>query len=146
MNVKVQVKDEIRTSAPPIAGTAGDPVLHGGVVRIRSARGGFDQRFNLPNYNWGYLGSASDSRGFIYRARSADGAIRAVVVKDGKLSKIKGNGLALPNALASDPDPLEVNLIIGNQRYCMGFGGDTDFDAARSYVAKNAPAPGACPP
>ena len=131
---------------PPIAGTAGDPVLHGGVVRIRSARGGFDQRFNLPNYNWGYLGSPSDSRGFIYRARSADGAIRAVVVKDGKLSKIKGNGLALPNALGSDPDPLEVNLIIGNQRYCMGFGGETDFDAARSYVAKNAPAPGACPP
>ncbi len=68
------------------------------------------------------------------------------MVKDGALTKIKGNELELPNALASDPDPVEVSLIIGNQRYCMGFGGTVRFDPGRRYLAIDAPAPAACPP
>jgi hypothetical protein len=146
VNLKVKAKGQIRTSAPPVVGTAGDPVLHGGVVRIRSLAGGFDERFHLPSFNWDYVGDPADNLGFRYVDRGQSGAIRAVVVRDGALSKIKGNGLALPSALINDPEPVEVSLIIGNQRYCLGFGGDITFDRERRFAATDAPPPGSCPP
>ena len=51
-------------------------------------------------------------------------------MKDGRLTKIIGGGPDLQASLANDPNPVDVSLIIGNQRYCMSFGGDTTFDAA----------------
>ena len=70
-------------------------------------------------------------------------AVRSVVVKDGRLTKITGGGPDLQASLASDPNSVEVSLVLGNQRYCMGFGGDTSWDPERRFVAQNAPAPGA---
>jgi hypothetical protein len=37
-------------------------------------------------------------------------------------------------------------LSIGTQHYCATFGGTVKFTADRSFVAKLAPAPAACPP
>jgi hypothetical protein len=146
LSVKVQTRDQIITSAPPFAGTPADPVLHGGVVRLRSLTGGFDERFELPQQNWDYLRDPEQNRGFRYRNRDRSAAIRSVVVKDGRLTKIAGGGPDLQASLAVDPGPVEVTLILGNQRYCMGFGGNTSWDPERRFVAENAPPPGACPP
>ena len=144
--LKVQTREQIFTSTPPSAGTAADPVLHGGVVRLRSLRGGFDQRFELPRRNWDYIKQPEDNRGFRYRERTRDPAIRSVVVRDGRLTKIVGNAASELTSLANDPGPVEVSLILGNQRYCMAFGGDVSFDPERRFIAIDAPAPGACPP
>ena len=146
VRVKVQTREQIVTSMPPFAGTAADPVLHGGAVRLRSASGGFDQRFELPQQNWEYLREPSENRGFRYRDRSRAAVINAVTVKDGRLMKILGGGPDLQVSLASNPDPVEVSLVLGNQRYCMGFGGDASFEQDHRFVAENAPLPGACPP
>lgn len=146
VKVKVQTREQIVTSAPPFAGTAADPVLNGGVLRVRSALGGFDERVVLPKQNWEYLREPEENRGFRYRDRARGAAIRSVVVKDGRLTKIVGGGPDLQASLANDPNPVDVLLIIGNQRYCMGFGGETKFDAGKRFSAQNAPAPGACPP
>jgi hypothetical protein len=119
-------------------------VLHGGVVRLRSVSGGFDERFELPRGNWSYLRAPEENRGFRYRDPSRTAGIRGVIVKDGRLTKIFGASDVA--ALAVDPDPVEVTLILGNQRYCMRFGGQTRFDESRRFIAFDAQAPGACPP
>ena len=145
-DVKVQTRCQIFTSTPPSHGTGADPVLHGGVLRLRSVTGGFDLRFDLPKANWNYLRAPEDDRGYSYRDRSRFASIHAVIVKDGRLTKIIGGGPDLQASLANDPNPVDVSLIIGNQRYCMSFGGATTFDASRRFLATDAPAPGACPP
>src|SRR5262249_22720103 len=145
-DVKVQTRGQISTSTPPAQGTDADPVLHGGVLRLHSVAGGFDLRFDLPKENWEYLRTPEDNRGFKYRDRSRVAAVHAVIVKDGRLTKILGSGPNLQAPLASDPDPVDVTLIIGSQRYCMSFGGDAQFDANRRFIPQEAPAPGACPP
>jgi hypothetical protein len=129
------------TSAPPFAGTAADPLLHG-AFRLRSATGSFDQRFEFPKENWDYLRDPAENRG--YRDRAS--AVRSVVVTDGRLTKVQGGGPDFQASLPSDPNQVEVSLILGNHRYCMGFGGDTSWDAEQRFVAQNAPPPGACPP
>ena len=146
VNVKVQTREQIVTSTPPMDGTAADPVLHGGAVRVRSATGGFDRGFALPRQNWEYLGDSGENEGFRYRIRGGSGAIRSVVVKDGKVAKIVGGALDLRTSLGTDPDPVDVSLVLGNQRYCMAFGGATRFESTRRFAALDAPAPGACPP
>lgn len=144
-SLKAQTREPVMTSVPPSAGTATDPVLHGGSVRVRSLSGGFDAGFALPAENWRYLGDPAENRGFRYRGRGGEGDIRSVVVKDGKLAKVAGRGLDIPAALLADPDPVEVTLVLGNQRYCMRFGGTTQFEAERRFSAHDAPAPGTCP-
>jgi hypothetical protein len=144
-SVKVQTRGQISTSLPPAFGTATDPVLHGGALRLRFT-GGFDKSFELPKGNWSYLRQPEDNRGFSYHDRDRGAPIRGVVVKDGKLTKVVGGGSEFQASLATDPSPVEVSLIIGNQRYCMAFGGVTKFDAGNRFSAEDAPAPGACPP
>src|SRR5262249_8980621 len=145
-DVKVQTRGQIFTSTPPVQGTDADPVLHGGGLRLRSVAGGFGLRFDLPKENWQYLRAPEDNRGFTYRDRSSAAAVHAVIVKDGRLTKVLGSGPNLQLPLASDPEPVDVTLIIGSERYCMSFGGTPQFDANRRFIAEDAPAPGACPP
>src|SRR5262249_13587461 len=115
-DVKVQTRGQIFTSTPPTHGTAADPVLHGGVLRLRSVSGGFDLRFDLPKDNWDYLRAPEADRGYQYSDRSRTASIHAVIVKDGRLTKIIGGGPNLQASLANDPNPVDVSLIIGNQR------------------------------
>jgi len=146
LNVRVQTREAISTSMPPSSGTATDPVVHGGGLRVRSLTGGFDQSFALPKQNWKYLGEPGENKGYRYRSRGSGGAIRTVVVKDGKIAKASGSASGFPTSLATDPNPVEVTLVLGNQRYCMSFGGTARFEAERRFSAEDAPMAATCPP
>ena len=63
--------------------------------------------------------------------RGADGPIRSVVVKNGKLLRAAGAGRELTRTLGADPNPTGVLLTLGDEVYCMSFGGTTKFHAGR---------------
>jgi uncharacterized delta-60 repeat protein len=124
------------------AGSADDPTLHGASLRIVALGGdGFDDTYDLPAGRWRYLGKPSRGRGYLLRRT---GPIRSIVVKSGKLLRLRGAGPQLGHSLGAEPEAVSVVLTIGAQRYCLTFAGGT-FRAGRRYVAQDAPAPAACP-
>ncbi len=122
-----------------------DPVVHGGVLHIRSVADGFERRLPLPKENWSYLGDPVEKKGYRFADRNKLAPIRGVLVKNGKLVKVTGSAVRLGPSLTVDPNPVDVALILGNQRFCMSFGGKTTFVEERRYLAVKAPAPAACP-
>jgi hypothetical protein len=122
-------------------GSADDPTLQGGTLRVVSGTAGFDSTYPLPGARWKRLGREGANKGYkLTRATP----VSQVLVKAGKLIKVLGKG-ALDTPLATSPDPVSVELTLGGRRYCLEFGGGT-FKEGKKYLAKNAPAPGACPP
>jgi hypothetical protein len=128
--------------------SADDPTMNGATLRqVTSAGDEFDVTYNLPAVNWRYIGKPGDNKGYRYRDSTlAAGPIKSATIKDAKLIKAVGKGAALSFSLGHDPNPVAVVLTTGNVRYCMSFGGDTRYQTDRRYVARNAPAPAACPP
>ena len=126
-------------------GSADDPVVNGGSLRVASA--GFDDTYGLPASGWSYVGSAGQQKGYRYSDRSlANGPVKFVLVRNGRVVRIVGKGAGLGQSLAADPDPVDLVLTTGARTYCMQFGGATTFNAGVSFVARDATAPGACPP
>jgi hypothetical protein len=120
-------------------GSADDPVVHGGVLRLVSAAAGFDDSFALPAANWRYKKKDGQNRG--YTLRDA-GGIAQIVIKPGKEITIRGGG---GPGLEADPAPVDVVLHIGQQCYCWRFGGDVTYKPDKSWTARKAPAPSGCP-
>jgi hypothetical protein len=107
-------------------------------LRVRASGGdGFDATYTLSSANWRAL-----KRGNGWKSTNAS-PIKLALLKTGKLLRIVGAG-ALSHTLASQPDAVDVQLVIGAQTYCMTFGGDVTFKAGKSFRAKNAPAPASC--
>ena len=120
----------------------GDPVAHGGFLKVVSSTGdGFNTTYDLPADRWRYKGKRGKSKGY---KLTGSGPIRAVLVKLGKTLKVVARGDALGHSLGADPGPVHVALGLGSERYCFSFGGQTKFKAGKQYVAKKAAAPGAC--
>jgi hypothetical protein len=129
-------------------GSSADPVDNGASVRVVTASGDvFDDVYPLPvGPSWSYIGDDGENRGYKYKdTLLANGPIKSVLIKPGKLVKITGKGAGLGHTLATNPDPVSVVLTLGDQNYCFEFGGGV-FDADRSYVVQDTAAPGACPP
>lgn len=128
-----------------LGGTADDPTTAGGTLEVKSAD--FDETYALPAVAWTAIGLPADRKGFRYKdAIAAAGPVKTAVVRAGKLLKATGRGAALDLALgATSPDPVTVVLTLGTRRYCATFGGTTRFTANKSFAAKLAPTPGACP-
>jgi hypothetical protein len=127
-------------------GTAADPVQHGAQVRIVSQNGPtpFDGRFNLPAQNWKYIGNAGENKGYRYKDRSTNAAIRSAQIKSGKPWKLAGRSDFLGPRLDVDPAPVFVHVKLGIQRYCMTFGGETTFVPLKKFRAEDAPEPASC--
>jgi hypothetical protein len=66
------------------------------------------------------------------------------MIKPGKLAKLAAKGAGLAHLLDANPAPVDVVLAIGQQAYCMTFGGQTSFVGSRGFTAKNATV-GVCP-
>src|SRR5207249_558675 len=147
VRLKLSLLGTITLSDPPSNGTAGDPVLHGGSLRMVSADGvQFADMYPLPASNWRYIGPPGSNLGYRYRDSAlAFGPVKGVVVRDqrttGALALWPKSGLSLDQ----DPSPVGVALRLGGTRYCMSFGGTTLFVADLHFGGTDAPAPGACP-
>jgi hypothetical protein len=127
-------------------GSGDDPVLNGGSLRVASTAGGFDDTYQLPAGNWEYLGQSGQQKGYRYRDPDlANGPVKLVVVKNGKVVRIVGKGSGLGHTLGTNPDPVDVVLTAGARTYCMSFGGTTSFTVNKVFTAKDAAAPAACP-
>jgi glucose/arabinose dehydrogenase len=131
-------------------GSADDPVLNGGSLRILTADGcggPCDDTYALPTGGWGYIGQAGDNKG--YRFRDTTGPIRTVIVRAGRRIRVVGRATSSPlgHNLAADPQPVDVVLSLGTtpHRYCMEYGGLTTFTADTRFKATNANAPALCP-
>jgi hypothetical protein len=122
-----------------------DPTIHGGSVRVFAAGGdGFDDTITIPAGEWQYLSKEGAVIG--YRVTKA-APITSLQLKGGKQVKIAAKGTGLGHTLGSDPQPVLVELQLGDERYCMAFGGAVKFMPDKKYVAKNADAAEAvCPP
>jgi hypothetical protein len=123
-------------------GTADDPSLAGGAVRIGTTAGdAFDVEELLPASGWRTIGKPDAPRGYRFRS---DGAIRSVTIKTGGVVRIVGSGANLALSLQADPNPVAVDVTIGGRRYCMQFGGDATFKPFKRFTARTAPAPAQC--
>jgi glucose/arabinose dehydrogenase len=139
--LSMQAKDVI-----VLGGPGDDPTAVGTTSTLRVMSAGFDDTYPLPAANWKVIGDPADHKGFKYADKLlAAGPIKSAQVKAGKLVKASGKGAALGHTLATNPDPVTTVLAIGAQRYCATFGGTVKFTASKSFAAKLAPAPAACP-
>ncbi|HEX6132073.1 MAG TPA: hypothetical protein VF044_10095 [Actinomycetota bacterium] len=125
-------------------GSAEDPVVQGGSVSIASGSpgGAFTATHTLGG-QWKVLGKPEAGKGYKWKSRTSP--VRLVLIKTGKLLKVKAAGADVGFDLDDDPDPVMIEVCTGARRYCLELGGDTTFKDGRKWVAKKAPAPGACP-
>ena len=122
-------------------GSADDPTLTGGRLRVKSAF--FDDLYELPAANWRTIGSAGTNQGYLYRDRLLTaGPVSSVKVRASGLVRITAKGAQLGHSLGGNPDPVTVTLQTGNlgHRYCMTFGGATRFAPGTLFRAAGAPA------
>jgi uncharacterized delta-60 repeat protein len=125
-------------------GVADDPRFAGGTLRVRLAAGaGGDATFDLPASGWSALWQGGDLVGWRYR--DATGPIRRVVLQRGRRLELRGGGAALPYTLSARPDPVRIDLALGEEHHCLEFGGEVRFRAGQSFRARRAPAPVVCP-
>jgi hypothetical protein len=124
-------------------GSADDPVVHGGELRVRTAagcNGPCDATYPLPKEHWQYVGASGANAGYRYKdAELLAGPIKSATVKPGRLVKFVGMGAQLGQGLDADPAPVSVSFRIGGRRWCITFGGTPKLVVGKSYSAKNAP-------
>jgi hypothetical protein len=126
-------------------GSADDPTLTGGSLRVRSAA--FDNTYDLPASRWRTVGLAGQNRGYVYDDRGqVAGAIQRALIKNGRL-KAAGRGSLLAHDLDVNPDPVVIVFQIGTagKRYCIKLGGTSRFKPQHAYRAKNGPTLSVCP-
>jgi glucose/arabinose dehydrogenase len=140
--MKVLAKDPI-VGIGAGKGSADDPTLHGGSLRVVGAD--FDQSFALASGNWSYTGKPGKHTGLKYKTTGGS-AVTSVKIKNGKTVKIQGAGSSLPHTLTSNPAPVSIDLRIASKHYCATFGGETTFSAGKKFVAKKAAPAAECPP
>jgi hypothetical protein len=125
-------------------GSLDDPTIRGGSLRIVSGRdGGFDATYELDAMQWSPLKRKDPFKGWKY---SRGTPIKKILLRAGKLLKIVGKGSELEQSLEADPSPVDVVLIVGNQRYCARFDETKKFKRGKQYVALTSGAPQACQP
>ncbi len=138
---RLQVLSKDRTTAPG-DGPQADPTRHGGSLRVFSANGGFDTSYQLLPGGWKPISKRDPSKGWKYVKGDP---IKKVFVRTGKQLQILGRGAGLGHVLDADPAPVDVVLTVGDERYCMRFGGTATHLPGRRFKAVDASAPAGCP-
>jgi cysteine-rich repeat protein len=124
-------------------GSADDPVLHGGTLRVVASGGdGFDDTYVLPAARWRYVKKDGANKGYKMRPTKP---FKSVLIQPGKRVKLVANGLGLGHTLTEQPDAVDVVLTLGEHCYCLRFGGGVTFKAGKKLLAKDVPAPAGCP-
>jgi pimeloyl-ACP methyl ester carboxylesterase len=124
-------------------GSADDPVMHGGKVRVLSIEGDvFDGTYDMPASGWKSVKKKGAVVGYKFHGK---GFVQSALVRAGKLVRLALGGGALRHTIVTDPKPVRVVLTLGEQQLCMEFGGDTSFKSGKRWVATDAPAPTSCP-
>lgn len=137
----------VLSTDPALRLGTGDPTQAGGVLRVRSARAGLDVTLVLPSGGWKPIGKPGSGRGWKYADKKLRaGPVQTVVLKPGKTLKLAARGAGIPFGLADDPTPLEIDLSIDDERWCLAFGGVVRFTPGRKLEARDAAAPAACAP
>jgi hypothetical protein len=141
-------KDTTITTDP--SGGDGDPTCGGaggggGSITIAGSGGSGTATINLPCANWSTNGANSQ-----YKYKDTTQATCTnVLVKGGKLAKAicKGAQVAIDLQEDGDTAPVAVAIRLNQDRYCTSFGGDIKKDGSdgKTFLAKDAPAPGGCP-
>jgi hypothetical protein len=128
--------------ALPAPGSADDPTASGGTVVVSNPDTGESASFPLPAEGW-----RTSSTGTVYRftnrlAPGGPSPVKVAILKEGRVLKVatKATGITLDE---STQGALEVQLVLGQTRWCSRFGGVLRDEPGR-FVARNAPAPAAC--
>jgi len=139
----------------PPAGSAGDPTLSGGVVRLRNPLSLETAPLPLPASGWAGLGNPPGVRGYQYvDTTGANGPCKRLRVKHG-LIKVNCQGSGIPFTL-DEPSQglLTLSVQLGSSdAQCATFGGSVRSDAgttnpgpAGAFQARDAAPPqGGCP-
>lgn len=150
--VVVKLKDSSIAIGTPASDA--DPRVGGAQLSVVSQASGQMLMQSLPAANWTLIGTASSPKGYKYKDRELDdGPCKTVVIKAGKSAKASCTGRG-PSVLDYDltgatEEPVDVELTTGADAVvlCARFGGEIQKDGsdARSFKAKKASAPAACP-
>jgi hypothetical protein len=123
-------------------GSADDPVLNGGSVRIVATGGdAFDDTYLLAADRWSYKKKEGRNLGYKFRPTSP---IKSVTVQPGKRLKIVAKGTGLGHTLQNQPASVAVVVTLGAHCYCLDFGGSVTFKPDKKFLAKVSPAPIVC--
>lgn len=136
----------------PVPGSSTDPTISGAVLRVESETSNEVFEQILPAANWRRKGSGQSTASYRYVDRELDdGACKAASVTK-RTAKV--------TCMGKGPTSLDYDLVAGQAQapvrvtlqfapgvgYCAEFGGLVSHDGAdaRSFNAKQAPAPGTC--
>ena len=128
----------------PLPGGEEDPTIVGAVLEISNPRTGEWARFETAAQDW-----SINAVGTVFRFRNSHtkgpgSEVRALVIKHRRRLKISTRALGI--SLDEETQrAVSVVLATGTRRYCLLFGGTIGKDKPGRFVARNAPAPSACP-
>jgi streptogramin lyase len=129
------------------AGSASDPQCSGAggggtsSVRIIASGGAGDATIPLPCGGWTRSGD-------LYKYKDSSGAsCNIVLVKGGTLAKAVCKGPHVAIDVSGSMSPVTVVTTLNIERYCTTFGGSVKKDGSddKTFLRKDAAAPGSCP-
>jgi len=128
----------------PLPGGDEDPTIVGAVLEIGNPRTGEWARFQTAASDWSINAVGTVFRFRNSHAKGPGSEVRALVIKHRRRLKISTRALGI--TLDEEAQrALSVVLTSGTRRYCLLFGGTIGKDKPGRFVARNAPAPIACP-